>query len=182
MPGIPCPTRRYLIRLRFLLCLRKTSGVTSPIVKRWYQPLPACNRISYSTLQHNPSYVWSYDIPVETFETNVMGTVNVLESLRRWTNQQRPTHLPCVAVMITTDKCYENQEWLHAYREEDPMGGHDPYSASKGCAELAIASYRNSFFEKTASTTNNEQRTTSNDQPTIRLASASAGNVIGGGD
>lgn len=101
----------------------------------------------------------SYETPVATFETNVMGTVRVMEALRTLGN-------PCRAVMITTDKCYENREWLHAYREEDAMGGYDPYSASKGCAELAIAAYRSSFFERGP----------------VRLASARAGNVIGGGD
>jgi CDP-glucose 4,6-dehydratase len=75
---------------------------------------------------------------------------------------------PCVAVMVTTDKCYENREWLHAYREEDPIGGYDPYSASKGAAEVAIAAYRRSYFSKPESP--------------VPLASARAGNVIGGGD
>ncbi len=101
----------------------------------------------------------SYETPVATFETNVMGTVRVMEALRALDS-------PCRAVMVTTDKCYENREWLHAYREEDAMGGYDPYSASKGCAELAIAAYRRSFFENGP----------------VRLASARAGNVIGGGD
>lgn len=103
----------------------------------------------------------SYEIPVETFETNVMGTVRVMEALRRSGHS-------CVAVMITTDKCYENREWLHAYREEDAMGGHDPYSASKGAAEITISSYRRSYFSRP-------------DSPVL-LASARAGNVIGGGD
>jgi CDP-glucose 4,6-dehydratase len=103
----------------------------------------------------------SYDIPLSTFATNVMGTIHVMDALRR-------TSHPCVAVMVTTDKCYENREWLHAYREEDPMGGHDPYSASKGAAEIAIASYRRSYFSHPASP--------------VLLASARAGNVIGGGD
>jgi CDP-glucose 4,6-dehydratase len=102
----------------------------------------------------------SYEFPVETFATNAMGTVHLLEALRRCDR-------PCVAVAVTTDKCYENREWLHAYREEDAMGGHDPYSASKGCAELVISSYRRSFFQLRGA---------------IRLASARAGNVIGGGD
>lgn len=101
----------------------------------------------------------SYERPVQTFETNVMGTVRTMEAIRAM-------DAPCRAVMITTDKCYENREWLHAYREEDPMGGYDPYSASKGCAELAIAAWRRSFL--------NGGR--------VRLASARAGNVIGGGD
>jgi CDP-glucose 4,6-dehydratase len=102
----------------------------------------------------------SYQWPVETFSTNVMGTINVLEAVRA-------ADTPCTVIAVTTDKCYENREWLHAYREEDAMGGHDPYSASKGCAELAISAYRRSFF------TGNSP---------VRLASARAGNVIGGGD
>ncbi len=115
----------------------------------------------------------SYDTPVETFDTNVMGTIHVLEALRRYSqqlstnNEQLSTINHCVAVMITTDKCYENREWVHGYREEDPMGGYDPYSASKGCAEIAIAAYRRSFFQQ---------------GKRIHLASARAGNVIGGGD
>jgi CDP-glucose 4,6-dehydratase len=102
----------------------------------------------------------SYQLPVETFSTNVMGTVNLLEALR-------VADSPCTVIAVTTDKCYENREWLHAYREEDAMGGYDPYSASKGCAELAVSAYRRSFF--------------SGDSP-VRVASARAGNVIGGGD
>jgi CDP-glucose 4,6-dehydratase len=101
----------------------------------------------------------SYREPVATYATNIMGTVNLLEAVRL-------AGRPCVVVCITTDKCYENREWLHAYREEDPMGGYDPYSSSKGAAELVIAAYRRSFF---------------NNSP-VRLASARAGNVIGGGD
>jgi CDP-glucose 4,6-dehydratase len=103
----------------------------------------------------------SYDQPVETYATNVMGTVNVLEAVRL-------AGLPCVVVSITTDKCYDNKEWVHSYREEDPMGGYDPYSSSKGAAELVIASYRRSYFSAP-------------DSP-VKLASARAGNVIGGGD
>lgn len=106
----------------------------------------------------------SYDIPLETFEVNVMGTLNVLQALRDVAS-------PCAAVCITTDKCYENREWLHGYRETDPMGGYDPYSASKGCAELAIDSFRRSFFSPIT-----------NPSPVIGIASARAGNVLGGGD
>jgi CDP-glucose 4,6-dehydratase len=102
----------------------------------------------------------SYEIPIETFATNVMGTAHVLDAVRL-------RNRSCTVVCITTDKCYENREWLHAYREEDAMGGHDPYSASKGAAEIVIQSYRKSFFGQ--------------DSP-IRLSSARAGNVIGGGD
>jgi CDP-glucose 4,6-dehydratase len=103
----------------------------------------------------------SYSQPVETYATNIMGTVNVLEAVRL-------AGLPCVVVAITTDKCYENKEWVHSYREEDPMGGYDPYSSSKGAAELVIASYRRSYFSAPNSP--------------VKLASARAGNVIGGGD
>ncbi len=107
----------------------------------------------------------SYDTPVETLETNIMGTINVFEACR---------HTPSVKsiVNITSDKCYENKEWIWGYRENDPMGGHDPYSASKGCAELIANSYRNSFF-------NNEKY--GREHNTL-LASCRAGNVIGGGD
>ena len=101
----------------------------------------------------------SYANPVETFAVNLMGTVHVLEALRS-------VRHPCAAVFITTDKCYENREWAYGYREDDPLGGSDPYSASKGAAELAISSYRRSFFGS---------------HP-VRIASARAGNVIGGGD
>lgn len=103
----------------------------------------------------------SYDQPVETYATNVMGTVNVLEAVRL-------AGRPCVVVAVTTDKCYENKEWVHSYREEDPMGGYDPYSSSKGAAELVIAAYRRSYFSGVESP--------------VKLASARAGNVIGGGD
>ncbi|MDB4586221.1 CDP-glucose 4,6-dehydratase [Akkermansiaceae bacterium] len=111
-------------------------------------------------LAAQPLVQLSYDIPVETIATNVMGTTHLLDAVRLSGHS-------CAVVAITTDKCYENQEWLHAYREEDSMGGHDPYSASKGAAELVIASYRNSFFSSGAQ---------------VSLASARAGNVIGGGD
>lgn len=110
----------------------------------------------------------SYTQPVETFETNVMGSVNLMEAVRRSGNS-------CVVVMITTDKCYENREWLHSYREEDAMGGHDPYSASKGCAEIAISAYRRSFFSS-------GKQAGQIGEPRVALASARAGNVLGGGD
>ena len=103
----------------------------------------------------------SYLEPMDTFATNVMGTLHVLEAIR----QEHKEH--CVVILVTTDKCYENREWVHAYRETDRMGGHDPYSASKGCAELAISSFRRSFFA---------------DHAPVSIASVRAGNVIGGGD
>jgi CDP-glucose 4,6-dehydratase len=107
----------------------------------------------------------SYDEPVDTFDTNVMGTLKVFEACRK-------TESVRAVVNITSDKAYENKEWVWGYRENDPMGGHDPYSASKGCAELLASSYRNSFFN--LSTYGTEHH--------ILLASCRAGNVIGGGD
>jgi CDP-glucose 4,6-dehydratase len=107
---------------------------------------------------------YSYQEPVETYSTNVMGTLHVLEGIRSIDSVR-------AAVMITTDKCYENKEWLWGYRENEAMGGHDPYSSSKGCAELLIASYRNSFFPPEGYL-----------QHQTAIASARSGNVIGGGD
>lgn len=106
----------------------------------------------------------SYQIPAETFEVNAIGTANVLDGIRQLSK-------PCIAVMITTDKVYDNMESGRAYQESDRLGGYDPYSASKACAELVIDSYRKSFFN----TKEYEKHQTS-------LASARAGNVIGGGD
>ena len=103
----------------------------------------------------------SFADPRGTYETNVMGTVNVLEAVRRRGEDVR------VVVNVTSDKCYENREWEWGYREDEPMGGHDPYSNSKGAAELVTSAYRRSFFA---------------DPGGARLASARAGNVIGGGD
>lgn len=102
----------------------------------------------------------SYTTPRETFDINTLGTANILESIRYTPSVQ-------AGVMVTSDKCYENREWVHGYRETDPLGGHDPYSASKGAAEIVISSYVRSFFSKDIA-------------PTI--SSARAGNVIGGGD
>jgi len=116
-----------------------------------------------------PLVRYSYKNPVETFETNVIGTINVLEACRQ-------TESVKAIVNITSDKCYENREWVWGYRENDPMGGYDPYSASKGCAELVASSYRNSFFNPS------HPLTFSPSNNSIFLASARAGNVIGGGD
>lgn len=124
--------------------------------------------------EHNPDIVFhlaaqplvrlSYNIPVETYEVNVMGTINVLEEIRK-------SETCKTGILITTDKCYENREQLWGYRENEPMGGYDPYSSSKGACEIAINSWRQSFFnpkdyEKHGKT----------------IASVRAGNVIGGGD
>jgi len=102
----------------------------------------------------------SYLDPVETYQTNVLGTLNLLEALR-------PLEKKCIAVLITSDKCYDNVEWVWGYRETDTLGGPDPYSASKGAAELVIRSHVKSFFPKDG---------------TVRIAVGRAGNVIGGGD
>lgn len=104
----------------------------------------------------------SYEDPVLTYETNVMGTVNLLEAVRRTASVRS-------VVVVTTDKCYENREWVWPYREDEPMGGHDPYSNSKGCAELVTSAFRASYFGAKA------------ERP-VAVASARAGNVIGGGD
>lgn len=107
---------------------------------------------------------YSYENPKDTYEVNFMGTVNVLEAVRA-TNETK------AAVIITSDKCYENNEWLYSYREIDSMGGYDPYSSSKGCVELLVSSYRNSFFN-TAKYKDHEKI----------IVTVRAGNVIGGGD
>ena len=127
--------------------------------------------IKEAILSSQPDYIFhlaaqslvraSYEDPLTTWETNVLGTLNVLEALRNLSKS-------CVAVIITSDKCYDNFEWVWGYRETDPMGGPDPYSASKGAAELAIRSHIKSFFPK--------------ETTRVRIASARAGNVIGGGD
>jgi CDP-glucose 4,6-dehydratase len=108
-----------------------------------------------------PSVRYSYVNPVETFNTNIMGTVHVLESIRS-VDSVRAT------VIVTTDKCYENKEWVWGYRENDSMGGYDPYSSSKGCVELVTSAYRQSYFSGPNSSNN--------------IATVRAGNVIGGGD
>jgi len=106
----------------------------------------------------------SYEIPAETFDVNVMGTANVLDAVRFLSN-------PCAVICITTDKVYENKEWHYPYRESDRLGGYDPYSASKAAAEIVISSYRSSFFSHSSYETHKKS-----------IASARAGNVIGGGD
>ena len=136
--------------------------------------------LARSVAAANPDFVFhlaaqplvrlSYREPVETFDTNVMGTVNLLEAVRQHAIKQsnNQTIKQCSVVCITTDKVYENNESGRAYKETDPFGGYDPYSASKGACEIAIASYRRSFFNDPANP--------------VWVASARAGNVIGGGD
>jgi CDP-glucose 4,6-dehydratase len=110
-----------------------------------------------------PLVRYSYENPIETFETNVMGTANVLEAARVVKSIK-------AIVVVTTDKCYENKEWVWGYRENEPLGGADPYSSSKACAELVTSAYRQSFFSGNMATSE------------AAMASARAGNVIGGGD
>jgi CDP-glucose 4,6-dehydratase len=126
-------------------------------------------KLKSTMLQANPDIVihmaaqplvrYSYQNPVETYMTNVMGTVHLFESVRACSNVK-------AIVNVTSDKCYENKERMKGYEEHEPMGGFDPYSNSKGCSELVTSSYRNSFFSKSG----------------VLLASGRAGNVIGGGD
>ena len=115
-------------------------------------------------LAAQPLVLRSYKDPIETWETNVMGTIFLLEALRSLDKK-------CSAILITTDKVYRNEEWLYGYRENDPLGGFDPYSSSKAAAELAIASWRSSFCGNLSHQNEN-----------LLIASARAGNVIGGGD
>lgn len=102
----------------------------------------------------------SYKDPLETFLTNVQGTANVMEGIRRAESIR-------AAIVVTSDKCYDNKEWIWAYREDDRLGGHDPYSSSKACAELVVQSYRKSYFSEPGE---------------VALATARGGNVVGGGD
>ncbi len=111
-----------------------------------------------------PLVLESYQYPVETYETNVMGTINLLEAVRVIGGVKS-------CIIITTDKCYDNKEWLWGYRENEPLGGYDPYSSSKSCCEIAVSSYRNSFFNPDYY----------NSHKTV-LSTVRAGNVIGGGD
>lgn len=132
------------------------------------------SRLQQEILRFEPDYIFhfaaqplvrlSYELPTETFDVNVMGTAHVLDSLRFLKK-------PCLAILITTDKVYENKEWPYPYRENDRLGGYDPYSASKAAAEIVVSSFRNSFFNP---------HTYAEHQKAI--ASARAGNVIGGGD
>jgi CDP-glucose 4,6-dehydratase len=124
-----------------------------------YRAMDACGPEIVIHMAAQPLVRESYLAPVETYATNVMGTVHVLEAARQIGTAK-------AIVNVTTDKCYENREWVWGYREDESMGGYDPYSSSKGCSELVSSAYRRSFFKESG----------------ISLASARAGNVIGGGD
>ena len=136
--------------------IRDFAAVSAAFAK--YQPEIVIHMAAQSLVRY------SYDNPIETYSTNVMGTVHLLEAARLST---------CVRaiVNVTSDKCYENREWIWGYRENEPMGGYDPYSNSKGCAELVTGAYQNAYFNRAK-----------NPGHILALASARAGNVIGGGD
>ena len=121
--------------------------------------MSACDPDVVIHMAAQPLVRYSYHAPIETYATNVMGTVHLLEAARQVGTVR-------AIVNVTTDKCYENKEWAWGYREDEPMGGYDPYSSSKGCSELVTSAYRRSFFK----------------QNSVALASVRAGNVIGGGD
>lgn len=145
-----CLEKSYIADIRDLEKLQKAMSDAQPkiVIHMAAQPLVR----------------YSYMNPVETYATNVMGTVHVLESIRALDSVR-------AAVIVTTDKCYENKEWAWGYRENEPMGGYDPYSNSKGCAELVTSAYRQSYFSPEKYTKHQ-----------VGIASARAGNVIGGGD
>lgn len=140
-------------------------------IKHYYQDIRDIDSLRRIVREERPDFVFhlaaqpivskSYIDPLDTITSNVVGTANVLEALRSLAS-------PCSAVIITSDKCYDNVEWTWGYRENDPLGGKDPYSASKGAAELMVKTYFHSFFSKPDSQ--------------VKLISVRAGNVIGGGD
>ncbi|MCF0187014.1 MAG: CDP-glucose 4,6-dehydratase, partial [Bacteroidaceae bacterium] len=151
------------------------SGIGSRIKADIRADIRNCKRMKEIFSEYQPEIVFhlaaqplvrlSYDIPVETYETNVMGTIHIMEAIRA-------TKSVKVGIMITTDKCYDNCETLEGYKETDPLGGYDPYSSSKGACEVAIQSWRRSFFNPADY----------GKKHTVSLASVRAGNVIGGGD
>ena len=156
------PSNYALARVRDLLCGETIADIRDRQTVR--ETIASFNPDVVFHLAAQPLVRESYARPFDTFDVNVMGTASVLDAVR-------DLDAPCAAICITTDKCYENREQVWGYRECDPMGGHDPYSASKGAAELLISSYRRSFFEPARLAAHG-----------VQLASARAGNVIGGGD
>jgi len=156
------PSNYALARVRDLLCGETIADIRDKKAMR--ETMAAFKPDVVFHLAAQPLVRESYAHPFDTFEVNVMGTASVLDAVRDLEG-------PCAVICITTDKCYENREQVWGYRECDPMGGHDPYSASKGAAELLISSYRRSFFDPARLAVHG-----------VQLASARAGNVIGGGD
>ncbi len=162
--SLPPPTKPSLFEVANVadgMCsingdVRDIEHLKATIVK--YQPEIIIHMAAQSLVRY------SYIDPIETYTTNVLGTVNVLEAVRQIKGARK-------VLIITSDKCYKNNEWLWGYRENEPMGGHDPYSSSKGCAEIIISAYRHSYFP-----------VENYDRHNVAIASARAGNVIGGGD
>lgn len=157
--ALPPPTKPNLFEQA-----KVTEGLTSTIgdVRDFKSVQKVLEQARPSIVIHmaaQPLVRYSYQEPVETYATNVMGTVHLLEAIRSVGSVK-------AVINVTTDKCYENQEWPWGYRENESMGGHDPYSSSKGCSELVTSAYRRSFYEQSG----------------VALASARAGNVVGGGD
>jgi len=157
--SLPAPTRAALFdKLGLRTRIRHIDG-----------DIRELEALTEALIDANPDFVFhlaaktivrdSYQNPIETFCTNALGTAHVLQAARSLTKD-------CVVICVTTDKCYENREWVYGYREEDRLGGYDPYSSSKAAAEIVIASWRRSFFRG---------------HP-VKIASVRAGNVIGGGD
>ena len=150
--------------------IAESSGILNKITD-YRENINEFNKISEIIHDTQPDFIFhlaaqplvrkSYEDPIETWRTNLIGSINILESLKKLKKK-------CSCVMITSDKCYDNQEWYWGYKETDRLGGTDPYSASKGSAEIAIRSYNESYFKKNFSN--------------ISIASVRAGNVIGGGD
>jgi len=150
-------------------CFFEVADVERRILRSTIADIRDATHLAEAMLQAAPDVVfhlaaqplvrYSYKAPVETYAVNVMGTVNLLEAVRQCSSVR-------AVVNVTTDKCYENRDWVWGYREHEAMGGYDPYSSSKACSELVTAAYRNSFFAGHG----------------IEVATARAGNVIGGGD
>jgi len=150
------------------------ANVASSLVRSHIGDIADLERLKLAIIEAQPDVLihlaaqplvrYSYANPVQTYQTNVMGTVNILEAVRACSTIK-------AVLIVTSDKCYENQEWAWGYRESEPMGGHDPYSNSKGCAELVTAAYRQSYFPAASYNSHG-----------VAIATARAGNVIGGGD
>lgn len=160
--SLPAPTNPSLFHLaRLQNCVHTTTGDVRDL-KHLSDTMAVAQPDIVFHLAAQPLVLDSYKSPIDTFAINVMGTAHLLEAVR---------HTPSVraVVVVTSDKCYQNREWLWGYREDDPMGGHDPYSSSKGAAELVTSAYRRSYFQKGRDTA-------------VAVASVRAGNVIGGGD
>lgn len=157
--ALPPPTNPSLFEeARVVECMESTIGDVRDYAAL-YKALKLSKPDIVIHMAAQPLVRLSYAQPVETYSTNVMGTVHLFEAIRQVGGIR-------AIVNVTTDKCYENKEWVWGYREDEPMGGFDPYSSSKGCSELVTSAYRRSYFTETE----------------IALASARAGNVIGGGD